>query len=102
MARLGGVELADEAGGAPGRPPGGALDGKELGAEGDRRSHQLLMARLAERFPEDRVRSEEADQSEVLGSAVRQGVDHRPAGRDPRVLGGPGGLGGPRGPGRRR
>ena len=31
-------------------------------------SHQLLMARLADRFPGDRVRSEEADQSEVLGS----------------------------------
>ncbi len=45
----------------------GTLKGKELGNEGDRRAHRLLMDRLAERFPEDRVRSEEADQSEALG-----------------------------------
>ncbi len=35
--------------------------GKALGREGDRRSHLLLMARLKETFPSDRVRSEEAD-----------------------------------------
>ncbi len=44
----------------------GALEGKELGAEGDRRSHELLVGLLAERFPGDRVRSEEDDRAEEL------------------------------------
>ncbi len=44
----------------------GGLEGKELGAEGDRRSHELLIGLLAERFPDDRVRSEEDDQAEEL------------------------------------
>ena len=44
----------------------GDLEGKELGAEGDRRSHDLLIALLAEQFPDDRVRSEEDTQSEAL------------------------------------
>jgi 3'(2'), 5'-bisphosphate nucleotidase len=44
--------------------------GKALGREGDRLSHRLLMARLGHRFPEDRIRSEEATQSEVLESAA--------------------------------
>ncbi|MBX3286773.1 MAG: 3'(2'),5'-bisphosphate nucleotidase CysQ [Actinobacteria bacterium] len=38
--------------------------GKELGAEGDRRSHELLMARLAEERPDDAVLSEEGAGSE--------------------------------------
>jgi len=63
------AELAGEAGVELAGLRSGTLTGKELGHEGDRRSHQLLMARLAERFPADRVRSEEADQSEVLGAA---------------------------------
>ncbi len=61
------AELAEESGTVLVHLRGGALGGKELGDEGDRRSHQLLMARLADRFPEDRIRSEEADQSESLG-----------------------------------
>ncbi len=61
------VELANEAGDLLVDLRSGSLTGKELGKEGDRRSHRLLMARLDERFPEDRVRSEEADQSDVLG-----------------------------------
>ena len=44
----------------------GDLEGKELGAEGDRRSHDLLIGLLAERYPDDRVRSEEDTQSEAL------------------------------------
>ncbi|HEY7916063.1 MAG TPA: inositol monophosphatase family protein, partial [Acidimicrobiales bacterium] len=42
--------------------------GKSLGQEGDRVSHRLLMEEIAGRFPADRIRSEEADQSETLGS----------------------------------
>ncbi len=61
------AELAREAGVVLVDLRSGDLKGKELGSEGDRRSHRLLMGRLAERFPDDRVRSEEADQSEALG-----------------------------------
>ena len=61
------AELAGEAGTVLVELRGGPLTGKELGHEGDRRAHSLLMTRLSERFPVDRVRSEEADQSEVLG-----------------------------------
>jgi 3'(2'), 5'-bisphosphate nucleotidase len=45
------------------------LEGKALGAEGDRRSNALLMDLLAERRPGDRVRSEEADRDEHLVDA---------------------------------
>jgi len=45
-------------------------EGKELGAEGDRRSHELLTDLLAERFPRDRIRSEEDDQAEALTTDV--------------------------------
>lgn len=62
LARLAGLELRDlQAGG---------LEGKELGAEGDRRSHALLVALLAERFPDDRVRSEEDDQGGELADPM--------------------------------
>jgi 3'(2'), 5'-bisphosphate nucleotidase len=44
--------------------------GKALGAEGDQRSHRLLVQRLAERFPDDRVRSEEAERAEELTTDV--------------------------------
>jgi 3'(2'), 5'-bisphosphate nucleotidase len=63
------AELAGEAGVVLTDLRSGTLTGKDLGDEGDRRSHHLLMDRLAERFPADRVRSEEADQSEVLGAS---------------------------------
>jgi 3'(2'), 5'-bisphosphate nucleotidase len=42
--------------------------GKALGEEGDHWSHHLLVKAIADRFPDDRIRSEEADQSEVLGA----------------------------------
>jgi 3'(2'), 5'-bisphosphate nucleotidase len=42
--------------------------GKPLGKEGDQLSHKILMEQLADRFPADRIRSEEADQSEALGA----------------------------------
>ena len=42
--------------------------GQALGKEGDQWSHRMLMQSIAARFPDDRIRSEEADQSEVLGS----------------------------------
>jgi len=44
----------------------GDLEGKALGTDGDRRSHELLLALLADRFPLDRVRSEEDDQTKEL------------------------------------
>ena len=44
--------------------------GKTLGKEGDRLSHRMLMDRLGDRFPQDRIRSEEATRSEVLESAT--------------------------------
>jgi 3'(2'), 5'-bisphosphate nucleotidase len=60
------VELARRAGEVLRGLQDGPLEGKELGAEGDRRSHELLVALLAERFPDDRVRSEEDDRAEEL------------------------------------
>jgi 3'(2'), 5'-bisphosphate nucleotidase len=39
------------------------LSGRALSDEGDRRSHEFLMARLATQFPHDPVRSEEGDDS---------------------------------------
>jgi 3'(2'), 5'-bisphosphate nucleotidase len=64
------AELAREAGALLAALQDGDLEGKALGAEGDRRSHELLLARLAERFPNDRVRSEEDDQAEALTTDV--------------------------------
>ena len=64
------ADLAREAGALLLELQGGALEGKELGAEGDRSSHALLTTLLAERFPNDRVRSEEDDQSESLVTDV--------------------------------
>jgi 3'(2'), 5'-bisphosphate nucleotidase len=61
------AELAGEAGVALIEHRRGSTPGKALGAEGDQISHRLLMERLADRFPDDRVRSEEADQSVALG-----------------------------------
>jgi 3'(2'), 5'-bisphosphate nucleotidase len=46
------------------------LEGKALGAEGDQHSHDLLVALLAERFPGDRVRSEEDDRAVELANAA--------------------------------
>jgi len=60
------VDLASRAGAVLLELRTGGLEGKDLGAEGDRRSHRLLAALLAERFPDDRVRSEEADDAEAL------------------------------------
>ena len=96
------AELARQAGQVLRALQDGPLEGKELGAEGDRRSHELLIGLLAERFPGDRVRSEEDDRATELADADGPGVDHRPAGRDPRVLRAPHRLGRARGPGRRR
>lgn len=48
----------------------GDLEGKALGAEGDQRSHDLLLGLLAERFPQDRVRSEEDDQAKELADSA--------------------------------
>ncbi len=48
----------------------GDLEGKALGAEGDQRSHDLLIGLLAERFPHDRVRSEEDDQAKELSDSA--------------------------------
>jgi 3'(2'), 5'-bisphosphate nucleotidase len=42
--------------------------GRQRGAEGDSMAHQMIIGLLAEQFPDDRVRSEEADQSVPLGS----------------------------------
>ena len=64
------AELAQRAGELLAELQTGDLEGKELGAEGDRRSHDLLTGLLAERFPNDRVRSEEDDQREALTTDV--------------------------------
>lgn len=42
--------------------------GKELGREGDLLSQQLLMEHMRDRFPGDRIRSEEAERAEALES----------------------------------
>ena len=60
------AELAHQAGQVLRALQEGPLEGKELGAEGDRRSHELLIGLLAERFPRDRVRSEEDDRATEL------------------------------------
>jgi 3'(2'), 5'-bisphosphate nucleotidase len=60
------AELAHQAGQVLRQLQDGDLEGKALGAEGDRRSHHLLLGLLAERFPADRVRSEEDDQAQEL------------------------------------
>jgi 3'(2'), 5'-bisphosphate nucleotidase len=64
------AELAQRAGQVLRDLQAGDLEGKELGAEGDRRSHVLLLELLAERFPDDRVRSEEDDQAKELADAA--------------------------------
>jgi 3'(2'), 5'-bisphosphate nucleotidase len=51
---------------------GAEIDGKALGAEGDRRAHELLMAGLAEARPDDAVLSEEgvADPARLTAARV--------------------------------
>ena len=63
------VEFAAEAGQALMALRDNSEPGKALGNEGDRLSHRLLMDRLAERFPGDRVRSEEAERAERIDNA---------------------------------
>jgi 3'(2'), 5'-bisphosphate nucleotidase len=62
------AELAAEAGAVLLELRHRSEPGRALGEEGDQRSHRLLMGRIADRFPDDRIRSEEADQSKALGS----------------------------------
>ncbi|HEY5110577.1 MAG TPA: inositol monophosphatase family protein, partial [Acidimicrobiales bacterium] len=64
------ADLAYQAGQVLRELQAGDLEGKALGAEGDRRSHVLLLALLAERFPHDRVRSEEDDQTKELADST--------------------------------
>jgi 3'(2'), 5'-bisphosphate nucleotidase len=45
--------------------------GRQLGKEGDRWSHRLLLRRLAEHAPDDPVRSEESEQTELADRASR-------------------------------
>jgi 3'(2'), 5'-bisphosphate nucleotidase len=54
------------------RLTGAGVDGKSLGAEGDRASHELLMHRLAELRPHDAVLSEEgaADSARLAAERV--------------------------------
>jgi len=61
------ADLAGEAGSMLMEIRAGPVTGKALGKEGDQRAHRLLMQRIADLFPGDRIRSEEADQSKVLG-----------------------------------
>jgi 3'(2'), 5'-bisphosphate nucleotidase len=44
--------------------------GRARGQEGDRRAHRLIVGLLAERFPDDRIRSEEADQAVPLETSA--------------------------------
>lgn len=67
------AELADEAGRLlielRARLTSEGVEGDTLKAEGDRRSHELLMSRLAERAPDDAVLSEEGkDDAARLGA----------------------------------
>ncbi len=48
----------------------GELEGKALGAAGDAEAHALLIELLSASFPEDRIRSEEAQQAVALSSSV--------------------------------
>ncbi len=61
-------ELAAEAGMVLMELRAGSEPGKTVGKEGDRLSHRMLMDRLGERFPRDRIRSEEATHAETLES----------------------------------
>ena len=45
--------------------------GKQLGKEGDRWSHHLLLRRLGEHVPDDAVRSEESEHTELVDGANR-------------------------------
>jgi 3'(2'), 5'-bisphosphate nucleotidase len=63
------VEFASEAGVGLLELRSRSEPGKTLGKEGDKLSHQLLMERIARQFPEDRIRSEEAEQTEDLENA---------------------------------
>lgn len=64
------AELAAEAGVGLMALRGDSEGGKVLGQEGDRFSHDLLMSRLGEAFPADRIRSEEADRTVDLGTSA--------------------------------
>jgi len=64
------AELAHEAGRLLRTLQDGDLEGRALGAEGDQASHELLLGMLAERFPADRVRSEEDDRAVELADAA--------------------------------
>ncbi len=48
---------------------GGEL-GRNLGARGDVSAHRLLIDSLAERYPDDRVRSEEGEQDSALATSI--------------------------------
>jgi 3'(2'), 5'-bisphosphate nucleotidase len=50
-----------------------SVAGKELGDEGDRLSHELLVDRLGQIFPDDRLRSEEGHDPEPAASASVSG-----------------------------
>ncbi len=60
------AELAHEAGVKLMELRQGHASGESLGKEGDQVSHQLLMERLGQKFPSDRIRSEEALLAEHL------------------------------------
>ncbi len=62
-------DLARQAGALLLALQGEGLEGKPLGAEGDRRANALLMDLLGQHRPKDRVRSEEADRDEHLVDA---------------------------------
>jgi len=64
------AELAEEAGGLLlGLREDRSIPGERLGGAGDRLSHRRLTDRLAELFPADRMRSEEAEGPEEVGSS---------------------------------
>ena len=62
------VELASAAGQALLELRDRSSLGKELGREGDLLSQRLLMERMRDLFPSDRIRSEEAERAEALES----------------------------------
>jgi 3'(2'), 5'-bisphosphate nucleotidase len=65
------AQIAAEAGALLLEIRAGGLAGKELGKEGDRRSNELILKRLAEARPDDAVLSEESADSPARLSAHR-------------------------------
>jgi 3'(2'), 5'-bisphosphate nucleotidase len=79
----------------------GPLDGAAIGFVGDQTANAFLMSSLKMLRPGDAILSEESP-DDLARLAAQPGVDHRPAGRHPRISGATQRLGRPRRAGGRR